>query len=161
MEICKGGESAWVLGSEKNSLSFCFSLSFTYYLHAKLRIVILEVWRFIIRQVNNNATSPHCRIKNQSLSHKKSAKLRIDSIWTRKCCWIKNRQTSTCHRFVIRQITQTQTETETDAVRSHAGEGCVNGYILWLSHRKWYKRFHSWNKNRNRLKKETRIVILW
>ena len=80
---------------------------------------ILEVWRFIIQQVNNNATSLHHWIKNQPFSHKKLAKLRISSICTQKCCWIKNRQTSKCCRFIISQITQTQTETETEAVRSH------------------------------------------
>ena len=90
----------------KNSLSFCFSLSFPYYLPAELWIVILEVWRFIIRQVNNNATLLHCQIKNQPFSHKKSVKLWIGSICTRNCCRIKNHQTSECCRFVIRQITQ-------------------------------------------------------
>ena len=99
----------------KNSLSL--SLSFPYYLSTELRIIILEVWQFIIQQVNNNATSPHHQIKNQPFSHKKSAELQISSICTRKCCQIKNRQTSKCRWFVIRQITQTQTETE--AVRSH------------------------------------------
>ena len=103
----------------KNSLSFCFSLSlsFPYLLPAELRIVLLEVWRFIIQQVNNNATSPHHWIKNWLFSHKKSAELWIGSICTWKCSRIKNCQTSKCCRFVIRQITQTQTETE--AVRSH------------------------------------------
>ena len=111
----------FILKVIKNSLSFCFSLSasFPYYLPAELRIIILEVWQFIIQQVNNNALLPHCLIKNQPFSCKKSAKLRIGSICTQKCCQIKNRQTSKCCRFVIRQITQTQTETETEAVRSH------------------------------------------
>ena len=79
----------WVLVM-KNSLSFCFrlSLSFPYYLPAELWIIILEVWWFIIQQVNNNATSPHHQIKNQPFSHKKSAKLRIGSICTWKCCRI-------------------------------------------------------------------------
>ena len=103
----------------KNSLSFCFSLSFPYYLLAELWIVILEVWPFIIWQVNNNTTLLHCWLKNWPFSHKKSAELQSGSICTRKCCRIKNCQTSKCCRFVICQITQTQTETETEAVRSH------------------------------------------
>ena len=60
---------------------------------------------------------PNCRIKSQPFSHKKSAKLQIGSICTQKCCRIRNCQTSKCCRFVIRQIT----ETETGAVRSHEG----------------------------------------
>ena len=55
---------------------------------------------------------PHCRIKKWPFSPKKSSELQMGSICTRKCCGIKNHQTSKCCRFVIRQITQTQTETE-------------------------------------------------
>ena len=63
---------------------------------------------------------PHRRIKNWLFSRWKTAELQISSICTRKCCRIKNHQTSKlCCRFVIHQITQTQTETETEAVRSH------------------------------------------
>ena len=131
---CKSMRAQWhknnVLVSPviKNSLSFCFSLSlsFPYYLHAELWIVILEVWRFIIWQVNNNATLLHLWIKNRPFSCKKSAELRISSICTRNCCWIKNCQTSKCRWFVIHQITQTQTETEPEAVRSHSH------YHLWV-----------------------------
>ena len=83
---------------------------------SQLKICRIGLWfRFIIQQVNNNATLP----KNRLFSLKKSAKLWIGSICAWKCCQIKNCQTSKCRWFVICQITQTQTETETEAVRSH------------------------------------------
>ena len=65
---------------------------------------------------------PHCCIAKLRIGHfphKKSAELQSGSMCTQKCCQIKNHQTSKCCQFVIRQITQTQTETEPEAVRSH------------------------------------------
>ena len=41
-----------------------------------------------------------------------------DSLYS-KMLQIMNRRTSKCRRFVIRHITQTETERETEAVRSH------------------------------------------
>ena len=103
----------------KNSLSFCLSLSmcFPHYLPAELGIVIFEVWWFVIRQG-----------KKFEVWRYSYPILRC----TQKCCRIKNRQTSKCRRFVIRQITHTQTETETEAVRSHPAKGKPLKNHFWL-----------------------------
>ena len=101
----------------KNSLSFYLSLSlcFPHYLPATLRIVIFEVWWFVIRQE-----------KKFEVWQYSDPILR----YTQKCCRIKNRQTSKCRRFVIRRITQTETETE--AVRSHPAKGKPLKNHFWL-----------------------------
>ena len=67
----------WLTGRViKNSLSFCLSLCFHYYLSAELQIVILEVWRFIIQQIKKWSRQI-LNYQSAVFSHKKSAELRI------------------------------------------------------------------------------------